>query len=141
MKHTERDLGKGMRRAFTLMEMLLVIVIIGILVGGVAVSLSGRSQEAMVTRAKADVAGHLALALDLFEQDIGRYPNDEEGLEALVEDPGEARWKGPYLRSGLVPDPWGNAYEYALDPEEVGRYVLRSAGPDGRSGTEDDVAN
>ena len=126
-------------RGFTLMEMLLVIVIIGILVGGVAVSLSGRSQEAMITRAKSDVSGHLALALDLFEQDIGRYPSDEEGLEILIEDPGIVGWKGPYLKSDLEPDPWGNAYEYSLDPENPRRYLLRSAGPDGRTGTDDDI--
>lgn len=126
-------------RAFTLMEMLLVIVIIGILVGGVAVSLSGRSQEAMTTRAKADVSGHLALALDLFETDLGRYPSEDEGLEVLVNDPGEAKWKGPYLKGELLPDPWGTAYQYGIDPENPRRYRLSSAGPDQQFGTEDDV--
>jgi len=126
-------------RAFTLMEMLLVIVIIGILVGGVAVSLSGRSQEAMVTRARADVSGHLALALDMFEADMGRFPADDEGLEVLVNNPGEDTWKGPYLRGRLLPDPWGTPYEYSLDPQNPRRYLLSSAGPDQQVGTEDDV--
>jgi general secretion pathway protein G len=121
------------------MEMLLVVVIIGILLGGVAVSLSGRSQEAMATRARADVSGHLALALDLFETDLGRYPTQDEGLAALVEDPGFANWRGPYLKGELEPDPWGTPYRYALDPLAAGRYELRSAGPDGRFGTPDDI--
>ncbi len=125
--------------AFTLMEMLLVIVIIGILVGGLAVSLSGRSQEAMITRARADVKSTLALALDLFEQDIGRYPSDDEGLDALINDPGESKWKGPYLKTDLEPDPWGNAYEYSLDPDNSRKYQLRCAGPDGKMGTSDDI--
>lgn len=129
------------RRGFTLLEMLLVIVIIGILVGGVAVSLSGRSRQAMITRAKADVSGHLSLALDLFEQDMGRYPTEEEGLKALIENPGSSRWNGPYLKGELVPDPWGNPYVYSRDPENPRLYTLRSAGPDGQIGTEDDIVN
>lgn len=126
---------------FTLMEMLLVVVIIGILVGGVAVSLSGRSQEAMITRAKADVSGHFSLALDLFETDLGRYPTEDEGLEALVTSPGDTNWKGPYLTAGLEPDPWGTAYQYSLDTENSGRYKLRSAGPDRQFGNDDDIEN
>ena len=124
---------------FTLIEMLLVVVIIGILVGGVAVSLSGRSQEAMVTRAKADLAGQLSLALDLFESDLGRYPTQDEGLDALVENTGEPNWRGPYLKTDLEPDPWGTPYQYELDGQATGRYSLRSAGPDRQFGSEDDI--
>lgn len=123
------------------MEMLLVIVIIGILVGGVAVSLSGRSQEAMVTRAKADVSGHLALALDLFETDLGRYPTEDEGLQVLVSSPGDSNWRGPYLKGELESDPWGMAYQYSLDTENTGRYLIRSAGPDRQFGNDDDITN
>jgi general secretion pathway protein G len=131
----------GNATGFTLIEVLLVIVIIGILVSGLAVSLSGRSQEAMITRARADISGHLRLALDLFEQDLGRYPTNEEGLAALVQDTGDPRWKGSYLTSGLVPDPWNNPYQYQIDPMNPRRYLLRSAGPDGRMGTDDDITN
>jgi general secretion pathway protein G len=126
-------------RAFTLVEILLVIVIIGVLAGMLVARLSGRTQEAKITRAQADVAGQLSLALDLFEQDTGRYPTEEEGLAALVDDPGLESWKGPYLKGRLKPDPWGNPYIYRLDSEHPGMYVLSSAGPDGQSGNEDDI--
>jgi general secretion pathway protein G len=125
--------------AFTLIEMLLVVVIIGVLAGMVIPMLSGRSQEARVTRAKADISGNLSVALDLFEQDCGRYPTDSEGLSALEENPNVAGWKGPYLKTKLKPDPWGNPYTYSVDPENSGRYLLRSSGPDGQVGNDDDI--
>ena len=128
------------RDAFTLIEVLLVIVIIGILAGMLVVRLSGRSQEARIVRALADIRGQLSLALDLFEQDMGRYPTVDEGLPALIENPGSQDWKGPYLKGSLKPDPWGTAYNYAKDPDDPGRYTLLSAGPDGQIGTDDDIS-
>jgi general secretion pathway protein G len=130
---------KKCKMAFTLVEMLLVIVIIGVLAGTVVTSLSGRSQQAKITRAQADIRGSLALALDLFEQDTGRYPTAEEGIMALVRDPGVQGWQGPYLKGGIKADPWGNQYIYQLDSSQTGLYKLSSAGPDGQHGTEDDI--
>lgn len=124
---------------FTLIEMLLVIVIIGILAGAIVTSLSGRTESSRLTRAKADLAGSLSLALDLFNQDIGRYPTTEEGLKALVDNPNEPEWKGPYLKTGLKPDPWGQAYSYELDASNPTHYVIKSAGPDRQLNTADDV--
>jgi len=135
MGHRTHRLGRG----FTLIEMLLVIMIIGILAGAVVVGLSGRSHDARVTRARSDISGSLSLALDLFDQDVGRYPTVEEGLKALVEDRGMPGWKGPYLKGGLKPDPWGNPYHYGLDPDYPRQYVLKSAGADGQVGSEDDI--
>ena len=126
-------------RGFTLVEVLLVVVIIAVLAGMLVTRLSGRSQEARITRAKADIRGQLSLALDLFEQDVGRYPTTEEGLKALVEDPGIPGWKGPYLKGGLKPDPWGTDYSYSLNSEDLGQYVLASAGPDRQLGNNDDI--
>lgn len=123
---------------FTLAELLLVVVIIGILAGVMIVRLSGRSDDARIASAKSDIKGALSLALDLFEQDTGRYPSTEEGLDALVSDPGIAGWRGPYLKTGLQPDPWGTPYVYQAD--RVARtYALSSAGPDTQAGTDDDV--
>lgn len=124
---------------FTLIEMLLVIIIIGVLAGMMVTGLSGRSNEARQARAKTDLTGSLSLALDLFDQDCGRYPSTAEGLKALTEDPGVQGWKGPYLKTGIKPDPWGNQYSYSLDPQDPKRYVLRCAGPDGTVGNEDDI--
>ena len=126
-------------RAFTLVEILLVIVIIGVLAGMLVTRLSGRTQEARLVRARADISGQLSLALDLFEQDVGRYPTTEEGLSALITDPGEPGWKGPYLKTGLKPDPWDTPYVYASDTSGMGLYSLSSAGPDRQVGTEDDI--
>ncbi len=134
-----RNMTKRSRTAFTLIEILLVIVIVGIMAGMLVTRLSGRSQEARVTRAQSDIRGSLSLALDLFEQDTGRYPSTNEGLDVLVEDPGLMGWKGPYLKSGIKPDPWGNAYEYECDSSNTMVYTLMSMGPDGAAGTEDDV--
>ena len=136
MKNSRQGPGSG---GFSLVEVLLVVVIIGVLAGMLVTRLSGRSQEAKVTRAQADIRGTLSLALDLFEQDIGRYPTDEEGLRALVMDPGVSGWKRSYLKGDLKSDPWGTDYIYAIDSDDPTIYVLSSAGPDGQAGTDDDI--
>lgn len=131
--------GSNSKEAFTLVEVLLVVVIIGVLAGMLVTRLAGRTQHARITRAEADIRGQLSLALDLFEQDVGRYPTTEEGLRVLVEDPGAPGWKGSYLKGGLKPDPWGRDYSYSLDPDDPGQYILSSAGPDRQFGTDDDI--
>ena len=127
------------RLAFTLIEVLLVIVIIGVLAGAVVTSLAGRVEASRITRAKADLAGELSLALDLFNQDVGRYPSTQEGLQALVTNPRMPGWNGPYLKSGLKPDPWGTPYSYELNPADPTHYLIKSAGPDCQIGGADDV--
>ena len=132
-------------KAFTLMELLLVITIISILAAVVAPRFFGRSQEARVTAARQTIAGSFRVALALFEQDTGRYPSTEEGLDVLIQSPQERNWKGPYLESALIPvDPWGNAYRYTYPSELMNSeylYDIISAGPDGAFGTRDDVTN
>jgi general secretion pathway protein G len=132
------------RRGFTLIEVLLVVLIIGILAATAIPMFAGRSQQARVTAARQDIIGSLGLALDLYEQDIGTYPTTEQGLAALVNAPaGLTRWKGPYLKSVEVPvDPWGTAYRYQY-PGTVNPslYDLSSAGQDRQFGTADDITN
>ncbi len=130
---------KKRKSGFTLIEMLLVIVIIGVLAGMIVTKLSGRSRDAKITRAKSDLKGSLSLSLDLFEYDCGRYPSSDEGLSALVTDPGISGWKGSYIKGALSRDPWGNHYLYSLNPEDPSRYSLTSNGPDGQTGTNDDI--
>lgn len=137
------------RYGFTLVEILLVVVIIGILAGLIATRLSGKAEDARVARAKADITGSLSLALDLFEQDVGRYPTTEEGLQALVVNPGIQGWKRSYLKGELKNDPWDTPYVYQYVPDggtdasgqtvEGGSYLLFSCGPDRQPNTEDDI--
>ncbi len=127
-------------RGFTLIEILLVVIIIGILVSLVAPRLAGRSEEARKQAAKADIEGGISLALDLFEVDNGNYPS---ALEDLVTKPSSApNWKGPYLKKGLSKDPWGNEYSYRIPgSHNTSSYDLLSRGPDKQEGTEDDIVN
>jgi general secretion pathway protein G len=130
-------------RGFTLIEIMLVVIIIGVLVAMVAPRLAGRSQEAKEAAARADINSHLSAALDMFELHNGRYPSSAEGLAALRTAPqGATEWKGPYLKRAVPMDPWGKAYVYR-SPGQHNRedYDLFSVGPDGAEGTADDVTN
>ena len=127
-------------KGFTLIEILLVVIIIGILVSLVAPRLAGRSEEARKQAARADIDGGISLALDLYEVDNGRYPAK---LEDLVTKSSESlNWKGPYLKKGMPKDPWGNPYIYKFPgTQNSASYDLYSTGPDKQEGTTDDLAN
>lgn len=130
------------RRAFTLVEMLLVLVILATLAAIVVPKFAGRSEQAKVTAAKSQIAS-LEMALDAFEVDNGYYPKGGQGLFELVERPSNATdWKGPYLKKGIPLDPWGNSYIYEypgrMNPDG---YDLLCYGPDGREGGGDDISN
>ena len=131
--------------AFTLIELLLVITIISVLAAVVAPRFFGRSQEARIAAAQQTIVGSFGTALALFEQDVGRYPTTEEGLQALVRNPQAVNWRGPYLTSASVPpDPWNNSYRYRYPSELTSSeyfYDVVSAGPDGSFGTDDDITN
>lgn len=127
-------------RGFTLLELLVVMVIIGLLAGYVGpkyFSQIGKS-EIKVARAQIDALGK---ALDQFRLDNGHYPSTEQGLASLVARPAnEARWDGPYLQKGVPPDPWGNAYVFVM-PGEHGEYDLLSFGKDGQPGGEGEAGD
>jgi len=132
-------------KGFTLIELLLVITIISVLAAVVVPRFFGRSQEARIVAARQTIVGTFGIALDLFEQDTGRYPRSDEGLRALVYNPQITNWRGPYLKSTNVPlDPWGNEYKYNY-PSELSSseflYDIVSSGPDGVFGNNDDVTN
>ncbi len=134
------DVGKT-QRAFTLIELMLVMVIIGALAAMVVPRLVGRSEEARVTAARADIKGNLSLALRLYEVDVGRYPTTEQGLEALLTKPHSPpvpdNWKGPYIEQDPL-DPWQRPYVYHYPGSHPPRdYDLLSLGPDGKEGTND----
>jgi general secretion pathway protein G len=121
---------------FTLLELLVVLVILGMLA-----ALAGPRVMKYVSSAKSDTAQlqveEFGAALDMYKLEVGRHPNSQEGLQALVEAPGGAtNWNGPYLKKKTVPkDPWGADYIYA-SPGQHGAFDLSSLGADGREGGE-----
>jgi general secretion pathway protein G len=126
---------------FTLIEIMVVIVIMGILVSVVAINIMGRPDEARQLKAKMDIQT-LETALKLYRLDNGRYPTTEQGLQALVEPPSvgqlASNWRqGGYLEKGKVPkDPWGNEYIY-FSPGVHGDFDIMCYGDDGEQGGED----
>ena len=129
-------------RAFTLVEMLLVLVILAVLAAIVIPKFAGRSQQAKVTAASSQISG-FELALNAFEVDNGFYPQGSAGLNALVEQPNNLQsWRGPYLPKGIPLDPWGNAYIYNYPGKTNPKHFdIQSMGKDGQLGTDDDVTN
>lgn len=132
---------RNVRTGFTLMELLLVLVILGVLAALVVPKFTNRSQQARETAAKADIS-NIETAINAFEIDTGRFPTNEEGLAALLQQPPSVQsWRGPYLQRGMPKDPWGNPYVYRY-PGQVNTsgFDLVSLGPDGREGN-DDIGN
>lgn len=134
-KTRARALKRRAAAGFTLLEMLVVLVIIGLLAGLVGPQLMGRVDTSKVTAADTQ-ARMLKAALDTMRLDVGRYPTKEEGLAMLVTAPREERaarkWQGPYLAEGVPMDPWGNPYQY--NPVSQTVVVLTSLGADGQAG-------
>lgn len=130
-----RKRKKVKERGFTLIELMIVIIIIGLLAGLVGPRLFGKLTQAKQKAAKAQIE-LFGTALDAFRLDVGRYPTTEEGLKALREKPsGVEEWKGPYLPKDIPLDPWGRPYIYKC-PGEHGEYDLLSYGLDGVEGGE-----
>ena len=127
------------QKGFTLIEMLVVLVIIGLLGLLLAPDLVRRLGTAKSDAAQAEI-NSLVSAVDMFAVDMGRYPTKEEGLQALIDAPnGEPGWRGPYLRKkqALI-DPWGHPFHYRV-PGEHGSYDLYSLGSDNAEGGEGDA--
>ncbi len=128
------------KKGFTLIELMLVVIILGILVAMVVPRLVGRGEQARRQAAQADIRSNIALALDLYELDNGSYP---EKLEDLLKNPGESKapnWNGPYLKRKPI-DPWGREYNYKSPGQYSKDYDLYSYGADGVEGGGDDVKN
>lgn len=133
------------RRAFTLLEVLMVIVILGVLAALLVPQFVGTGEKAKIDAARIFVTGTIGTQLNLFRTHCGRYPTTEEGLKALLVKPDDeeiaAKWGGPYV-SKIEKDPWGSDYVYeSPGTYNEDSYDLSSPGPNRRSGDEDDVTN
>ncbi len=125
---------------FTLLELLVVIVIIGLLASYVGPKYFSQIGKSEVTLARAQM-GAFEKALDTYRVDVGRYPSTEEGLQALMEKPANAnKWNGPYLKKDIPLDPWGNPYQYHA-PGKKSDFELISLGKDGQPGGADENAD
>jgi general secretion pathway protein G len=127
--------------AFTLIELLLVLVILGILAAIVIPKFSGRTEQAKITAARTQISS-FSTALDAFEVDNGYYPKGRDGLQDLIQQPRDAQnWRGPYLKE-IPKDPWNSDYVYEYPGKvNANSYDLVSFGPDGRQGGDDDITN
>jgi general secretion pathway protein G len=140
--HSRRS-ASNRNTGFTLLELLVVMVIIGLLAGYVGPKLFGQIGKSQIKVTRAQIDG-LAKALDQYRIDTGHYPNSEQGLASLTQQPaGEPKWSGPYMAKGVPKDPWGTDYRYVA-PGEHGDYDLMSYGRDGQpggTGEDADVTN
>ena len=136
-----RRLGPRSTRGFTLVELLLVLVILGILAAIVVPKFAGRTEQARLTAAQTQISS-FATALDAFEVDNGYYPKGKNGLFDLVTAPRDAQnWHGPYVKE-IPKDPWQREYIYECPGRHNSTsYDLSSMGPDARAGSEDDITN
>ncbi len=129
---------------FSILELLLVLVILGILAGIVGVRFAGQSGKAKVTAAKTQLE-NIKTALTRYNIDITEFPTTQQGLEALTKQPSgieDSEWDGPYLEEKIDKDPWGNPWQYAYPgTHNDNDYDLYSFGPDGKQGGDDDIIN
>ena len=127
-------------QGFTLLELLVVMVIIGLLAGYVGPKYFAQIGKSEIKLARAQIDA-LDKSLDQFRLDTGHYPAMEDGLAALVARPAsEPKWDGPYLKKGVPQDPWGNPYVYRI-PGEHSEFDLLSYGKDGQLGGEGEAAD
>lgn len=126
------------QRGFTLLELLVVLVILGLLAAVAGPQVMKHVGGAKSSTAKLQI-DEFGAALDMYKLEVGRYPNSQEGLQALSEAPaGATNWNGPYLKKKAVPkDPWGNDYHF-VSPGQHGAFDIFSYGADNREGGEGD---
>lgn len=134
-------LPKRLRQlGFTLLELLVVMVILGLLAGYVAPKYFAQVGKSETKAARVQIES-LEKSFDMYRLDTGHYPTSEQGLEALVTRPqNEPKWSGPYLKKAVPQDPWGRPYAYKF-PGEHGDYDIYSFGKDGQPGGQGDNAD
>jgi general secretion pathway protein G len=138
---TGRERARHGERGFTLVELLVVIIILGLLASLVGPRLFGRVGQSKQATARAQIE-LLGAGLDQYRLDVGSYPPSAAGLSALVQNPNVPNWNGPYLKKNAVPqDPWGKPYLYKCCPGDHGDYDIWTFGADGAPGGEGENAD
>ncbi len=138
---TRKERKKRVRYGFTMVELMAMLIIIGLLATLVVTKVASKIDQARETTTKANLKA-LAAAVNQFRMDTGRFPTEDEQLMALIEQPSDVEtWEpGGYLETTEInKDGWGNEFIYELYPESGKQFVIRSMGPDGEEGTEDDL--
>ena len=139
-KHMNPPPSTSRHDGFTLLELLVVMVIIGLLVGYVGPRYFSQVGKSEIKAVRLQIDG-FTKALEQYRIDTGHFPTTEQGLAALMSKPsGESRWQGPYLSKAVPPDPWGNAYIYAF-PGSRGEFDITSLGKDGQPGGDGEAAD
>ncbi|UCH81894.1 MAG: type II secretion system major pseudopilin GspG [Nitrospiraceae bacterium] len=136
MRNSKRNVSAACQRGFTLIELMVVMIILGLLAALVVPKMFGKLETAKTNAAYAQIE-LFGTALDSYRLDVGKYPSSSEGLESLISPvSGAEEWNGPYLRKNEIPlDPWGNPYIYE-SPGTHGDYDLYSLGADNSEGGE-----
>ena len=136
-----RKRKKAVRKGFTMVELMAVLIILGLLATVLVRNFMGQTDRARAVITKANLK-ILHSAISQFKMETGRFPTEDEGLIALIEQPSDIEtWEpGGYLETTEIPeDGWGNEFIFELYPESGKQFVIRSMGPDGEEGTEDDL--
>jgi general secretion pathway protein G len=140
MRQTSLPLRARAARGFTLLELLVVLVVLGLLVSIVGPRYFSQLGKSEGKAAQTQIAS-VVKALDMYRIDMGKYPTTEQGLAALSAQPAnEPRWRGPYLAKAVPPDPWGRNYVYK-SPGDTGEFDLMSFGKDGAPGGTEENAD
>jgi len=138
---TDRKRKKHIRYGFTMVELMAILIIIGLLATLVVTKVASKIDQAKLVTTKANLK-MLHSAVNQFKMDTGRFPAEDVGLIELIQQPSDVKiWEqGGYLETTELPkDGWGHDFIYELFPESGKPFVIRSAGPDGQEGTEDDL--
>ncbi len=128
------------QRGFTLIEVMVVVVILGILAAIIVPNVIGKDEQARISTTKSSL-GSIGNALEMYRLDSHKYPTTQEGLDALVNKPASAKvWNGPYLKS-LPSDAWDSPFQYVAPGRSGRKYDIYSFGPDGQEGGEGENAD
>jgi len=137
LQKSDMQRARPRERGMTLIEILVVLVLIGVVMGIVGSKFIGQGEKAKADAAKIEI-NQIGNTLDLFKLEVGRYPTTSEGLQALITAPsGAPNWNGPYWKNATLPkDPWGNEYKYSSPGTHGTAYDIISLGADGKEGGE-----